>query len=236
MKKQTFFTLITTNLLNLIYPPRCIGCDRSLRSNKEYLCPRCISKLPYSYNEHGALNPASRRLQGRFPFETAFSWLYYAQKSTSQKLIHALKYQNCEQLGVYLGEQAGKAWLKVHPHIPINSLIPVPLHPKKERKRGYNQSLKICEGLKNVLPETQIFTDILYRTKNDESQTKKKGEERKKINESHFTLNQSAPFIQKDILLVDDVITTGSTIEACAKSLLAIPNVHLHIFSIAITD
>lgn len=150
-----------------------------------------------------------------------------------QQLVHQLKYRNQKELGIYMGKLAGHALSTRFGHIDI--LVPLPLFPAKERKRGYNQSSLLCEGISRIL-EKPVLDKVVIRTTHTESQTKKNRVERWQNMEGKFELKDSSGISGKHVLLVDDVVTTGATLEACARVLLKAENVQLSIATLCFSS
>lgn len=207
------------DFIKLIYPDNCPACGRILLENDNFLCTKCRFDLPLTNFHLEKDNIVEQIFWGRTTIERATSLLFFQKKSRYQKLIHQLKYKGKKEigfeLGVLLGSQLKKSdWIK-----NIDYIIPVPLHPKRQKKRGYNQSEWIGKGLEEQLGIPQI-TDCLVRTKHTETQTKKSKAERWENVSSIFTVQNESFITNKSILLIDDVLTTGATIESCAQTIL----------------
>ena len=220
-------------LANLFYPVLCAGCDSMLRTGERVICTDCKLKLPETnYHDH-SLNDTGRRLAGRIPFTHATSLAYFSHEGILQKLLHELKYRSRREVGFYLGELLGHRLHVSKWGGEIDALIPVPLHYKKQLSRGFNQSLEIALGIGKVL-DKPVLSKSLVRVRKTESQTRKSRMERLTNMEEAFVLKNVAPVIGKHILLVDDVLTTGATIEACALVLLSAPDTKVSIATIGI--
>lgn len=222
------------NLFKLLFPSLCSGCNSLLIKNEKILCASCIHNLPFTNHHLLENNEAKNKFYGLVDLEFACAMLTFSQDSVVQKMIHQLKYKNRQEIGSYLGliyAPTIKSLIKKH---NIDFIIPVPLHPKKLKKRGYNQVSTFCEALSKEL-EVPIHTTILFRTKNALTQTKKNKEGRQSMILKSFEANSSNEFHKKHFLLIDDVITTGSTIESCARTLLKIPNTKVSVITIANT-
>ena len=148
----------------------------------------------------------------------ASSWLYFKPEGAVQSLMHELKYQENKKLGIWLGREFGKQLASSPFSEKLDIIIPVPLHKKKERIRGYNQSTLLAKGLSASL-NIPFNVEALVRTRHTDSQTKKSREERVNNIEGAFSVKSPQELVNKNILLVDDVVTTGSTIIECAKTL-----------------
>ena len=221
------------HVLHLVLPRLCAGCGAPLLEGERLVCLGCSLELPLTGFQTDAENDAAARLAGRFPYVRAASYLHFAEDSLTQHLIHALKYKRRAGIGVELGRSFGEALHEVAWTKGIDLIAPVPLHPKKEAARGFNQSALIAEGLSEVL---RIPHDIraLRRTRPTESQTRKTRAERIENVADAFAVRRPQKLEGKHILLVDDVLTTGATIEACAAAVLAIPGTRVSVATIAI--
>jgi ComF family protein len=216
----------------LIFPKICVSCGKSLFKNEQTICTFCAYHLPKT-NFHLAVdNPIEKIFWGRVQLHSAAAFYEFNKGGKVQHLIHQLKYKGQKEIGNTLGKLYGFD-LKLNDRFnTVNIIIPVPLHEKKKKKRGYNQSDCFAEGLAQSM-EVDVDLKILYRIANSETQTKKSRFNRWQNVESIFKLNNTSTLEGKHILLVDDVVTTGATLEACAQVLLQIPNTKLSIVTIA---
>ncbi|MEZ7867468.1 MAG: phosphoribosyltransferase family protein [Paludibacteraceae bacterium] len=178
-------------------------------------------------------NPVEKRFWGKVPVERATSYLFFQKGSDFQKLIHELKYRGNKEVGVTMGKFAAADLLDSDDFKSLDLIVPVPLHEKKEAKRGYNQSEMICNGIAEILG-MPVVTDNLYRTAENTTQTRKSVFERYENTQGIFGLKNPAKFEGKHILIVDDVLTTGSTVEACIQALLQAKNTRISVFTLAI--
>lgn len=204
---------------HLIFPQLCKGCSCNEIENGDWVCFECINELPYTYFEYSRENSVERLFWGRTPITFASSTFYYVEKTPLQNLIHEVKYKEQKALGVWLGELMGDRLLPILLSTEVDLLLPMPLHPKKEQKRGYNQSTLLCEGI-NKVSTINCRENILIRNTNTSTQTKKSRIERWKNVNDVFSVTDQSAILDKHILLVDDVITTGASTEACAATLL----------------
>jgi ComF family protein len=178
-------------------------------------------------------NEFTERFWGRVPLEAGAALYYFSQKSPIQKALHQLKYKNQADIGVQLGRQMGYL-LKQSPLFhTVEGIVPVPLHPKKEHLRGYNQSAMLATGLSEAL-QVPVLSGILTRQQFSESQTRKKRMDRFDNVNDVFAVRRSKRIQGRHLLLVDDVLTTGATLEACGLALLKVPDVRLSMATIAI--
>ena len=197
------------------------------------LCLHCISSLPETHFEHYSNNPIERKFYGRIPVSAATAQYYFSRDSILQRLVHQLKYKSNKELGYQLGLLIG-ASLKHSGRFNADALVPLPLFKARERKRGYNQAHILCEGISREL-QLPILKNIIIRPDHTETQTHKGRIERWKNIEGKFVLADPNAIEGKHILLVDDVITTGATLEACGSALCATGNTRLSIAALCYT-
>lgn len=219
------------HLVNLFYPNICQSCGNSLKQQEEVICISCTLRLPKTGFHMHEENPVSRVFWGRVNIKAATSFLFFSKQGKVQNLIHHLKYRRQREVGIELGRLFGIELQKSPLFTNIDFIIPVPLHPKKLRKRGYNQSLVIAEGLSKSM-SIEIFTG-LQRKIHSSTQTKKSRYERWENVKDIFEVINPKEIENKSILLIDDVLTTGATLEACATVLSEIPNITISIATIA---
>lgn len=221
------------SLNHLFFPHLCAGCGSDKINEKEWICYQCMSQLPFTNFAEIRDNKTERIFQGRLAVETAMSLLYFSKYSIVQNLMHQLKYNGQKQLGIFLGSLMGAAIQNSGEFQSIQALIPLPLFPKKEKLRGYNQSELLCKGISEVTG-IEIITRNVSRNIHTSTQTRKHRRERWENVEGVFEIAHPAALENKHILLVDDVITTGATIESCGASILEIPGTRISIASLAI--
>lgn len=221
-------------LTHLFYPRLCDGCSKPLLQEEDVLCLNCsIYNLPRTAYHHIPENETFMRFAGRVRVEKATSLAYFTAEGLLQHLLHKLKYDDRKDVGTYLGTQLGYDLQQVGWSTGIDAIVPVPLHPRKEAIRGFNQALVIAEGMGDVL-NIPVYADVLKRTRFTETQTQKTREERMENMQGAFEVTEAAKISGKHILLIDDVLTTGATLEACALSLLAVQGAKLSIATIGI--
>jgi ComF family protein len=223
------------DFIGLFFPELCAACGESLLKNEEVVCSSCIYYLPYTSHHLDPENRVARQLWGRFPFVQAGAYVYFQKGNKVQHLMHQLKYNHRPEAGFRMGKLYGLELVRSEGWALPDGIIPVPLHPAKQRKRGYNQSDHIARGLAEGLG-IPVITDNLYRTHNTETQTKKARFERYENLQNAFRVRDAACLEGKHLLLVDDVITTGATLEACALRLLALQNVRVSIVALAFAE
>ena len=229
---RNFFDKIHVNLLKLIYPEVCNGCNTLLIKGETVICTACLHELPYTFHHETQANEMDRKFYGLLPISFCLSMLYFHKTGVVQQLIHNLKYKNKQEIGVFLGELYADDMKKYEKMQSITHIIPVPLHKKRFVERGYNQIDTFCETLACAL-EIPLEKNLLYRNRYSKSQTKKSKTERASIKESLFEVTGYEHLTYPHFLLVDDVITSGATLEACARELLKIPNAKVSILTIA---
>lgn len=219
----------------LFFPKTCISCGNSLYSDEEVLCLKCQYRLPRTNFHLSHENPVMEIFRGRLPLYSATSFLFFNKGGMSQQLIHQLKYKGKKEIGLYVGKLFGRQLNESELFQHADALIPVPLHPKKQFKRGYNQSLLITRGMAATM-NAGVYPNTLFRKIHSSSQTKKSRYQRWENVKDIFEMKQAEKLDGKHLILVDDVITTGATLEACANILLQIPNVKLSVASLAYTQ
>lgn len=222
----------TSDLLGLFFPNSCRLCGKTLHQQEEILCTTCLYKLARTNFQDEVQNPVMDIFNGRLPLLSATSFLFFSKGGETQQLIHKLKYKGHKEVGLHLGRMFGNQLNDSELFRTADIIIPVPLHPRKEHKRGYNQSLMIGEGMASRM-NARIFPDVLYRKIHTSSQTKKSRYERWENVKDTFEMKKGERLEGKHVILVDDVITTGATLEACGNKLLEIPHVRLSIASLA---
>ena len=226
-------TDLLSDLIKLFYPNLCMLCGRLLVRGEQFLCLHCHCNLPKtSYHGHKG-NPVRDLFAGYPQINEATAYLFFEKEGTAQKLIHALKYNGNKTLALYLGRVAAFELKTEGVFASIDTIIPVPLHPKKEKQRGYNQSEWIARGIASVY-ECNMDATLLKRTTHTQSQTKKSIYDRHLNVENIFEPTDPYRLFGKHILLIDDVITTGATISSCIDALLTIPDITISIFALSI--
>jgi len=220
----------------LIYPNICAGCGEALLKNEEVICTKCLYELPKTRFHSDRENAVAQLFWGRTNVHHATAYYHFQKGSKFQELIHNLKYRGQKEIGYVLGKSLGYELKDTRLFADVNVVIPIPLHPKRERKRGYNQSEWISNGIAEAMG-IAVDTQSVIRTVETQTQTKKTREERQKNVESIFQIRTPNLLIGKHILLVDDVITTGATLESCASLILSeIENVKVSIAALAVAS
>jgi ComF family protein len=219
-------------LIDLFYPRLCQACGRALLSHERVLCNYCSIQLPKTNFQNKQNNAIEVLFWGRADIAAAASYYKYSKGGKVQHLIHQMKYQGFREVGYYVGEVFGKTLAKSERFKEIDIIIPVPLHKSKLIKRGFNQSEVFADGLGKSMAAT-VDPENLYRKIASSTQTKKSRWERYQNVNDIFGIRDVSLFENKKLLLVDDVITTGSTIEACASILNQIEGVEVSVVAMA---
>lgn len=220
------------DFISLIYPHLCASCSKPLYNNENHICTYCRYRLPKTNFHLEKDNPIIRIFWGKVNIHAATSCYYFNKGGKVQRLIHQLKYAGGKKIGITIGMFLGADLKKAPLFCDIECVVPVPLHRSRRRKRGYNQSDFFAMGLSESMEATNI-SDNLYRASSGESQTRKTHYERSKNVESAFKVKRPEQLKGKHILLVDDVVTTGATLESCAHALLDVPDTTVSIATIA---
>lgn len=208
---------IFNHILNFFFPNTCVVCSIRLAESEKHICLSCLESLPKTNYHRQEENRLEHYLGGKFIFNRAAALCYFYKSGGVQKIIHELKYKNNPDLAVYMGKLYGNDLKNSDFLRNVDYLVPVPLHPKRQKQRGYNQAEEICKGISEVTG-IPVCTTLIVRAVNNPSQTSHSKTERWKNVEGIFASVNDVLILEKTILIVDDVITTGSTIEAIAKS------------------
>ena len=234
-KDTIFFDMKLTfvqDLINIFFPKSCCCCGKTLLGTENQLCTDCALGLPLTGYSSQLDNPVEKVFWGRVQIEAATALLSFSKKGSVQKILHSIKYKDNKEMAVFMGRQLGKVLAESHRFDDVDYLVPVPLHPKKFKKRGYNQSEEIAKGIASAFPKT-LCTNILIRTEFTQTQTKKSRFSRWENVNDKFTITDKTFFEGKHVLIIDDVITTGATLESCANAVLQTNNVKVSIAGLA---
>lgn len=223
------------NVLNLFFPKVCLSCHNQLEDNELYICTLCRHELPLTNFDNIEENEVTKILYGRVPLHYASSLLWFSKKGIVQRLLHNLKYKGHEEISGFLGKWLGEELSNHTGFKTIDVVIPVPLHVKRLRERGYNQVHKFGKEIAYAL-DCDFNTSVLQKTKATKTQVFKDRLRRLNTDDSIFTVTEYGSLKGKHILLVDDIITTGATIETCANALLKIEDVTLSVATMAIAE
>jgi ComF family protein len=227
------FRAILADTLHLFYPHLCAGCGSDLLQDHELICIRCIVNLPHTGFASQPGNPVEKMFWGRMNLHAGHSECYFDKAGLVQQLVHELKYRGNQEIGIYLGRLMAGSLVASGRFSAIDCLVPLPLFAGKERKRGYNQAAIICKGLSSIM-DLPVLWDAVKRENATETQTKKHRAERWENVSGSFVLNEPERLTGKHVLLVDDVITTGASLEACGEVLLQAPLGSLSVCTLAI--
>lgn len=208
------------DFINLIFPQLCCACGEVLIKNESFICTSCVINLPKTNYHLEKDNPLNKIFWGRTSINMVASYYFFNKGNKVQNLLHNLKYNKAKELGEKIGILYGYEIASSDYFKNIDFIVPVPLHPQKLKKRGYNQSASFAYGLSNSL-KIPVREELLTRVINTETQTKKSRFNRWENVSSVFTSPANIDISGKHILLVDDVLTTGATIESCAQNLIA---------------
>ena len=223
---------ILFDFYNLVFPDLCAACETPLVRCDKVICLKCQYDLPRARYDSYKDNPVSRLFWGRVPIENAGSYFLYQKGSRFQALIHELKYRGKKEIGIELGRMMGIEF-RGSTFADTDMILPVPLHRKKQIQRGYNQCDPICQGLSAGLNKP-YFTNILERTEKSTSQTSKSRIKRWANVEGIFGVKYPGELLGKHVLLADDVVTTCSTLEACANAILEVEGTRVSIATLAV--
>lgn len=223
------------SLLRLFFPPTCAGCQSVLMSNENVICTKCRHEIPLTQHHKNPENDAYKKFYGRIPVEHVSALVYFHKNGIVQELIHSLKYRGQEAIGTVLGEWYAEELKSSQLLQTVDAIIPVPLHPKKLRERGYNQVTEFGNALAKKL-EIPVNNSILYRQVYSKTQSQKNRLGRTEGIDTIFDISFDEKDHNKHFLLIDDVITTGATLEVCAKALLKIPGTKISIVCMAMAD
>ncbi len=219
--------------LDFIYPKTCLACETQRLSEEDYLCISCIIDLPKTNSHIKPIESLDRKFWGKIPIKAVYSFLYYPKNSSIQNIVYAIKYKNKPQLAEILGKWYSLDLKNAKINENIDFIVPVPMFKAKQKLRGYNQAEEFAKGLQAGLG-IEVVNDALIKTKSTVSQTKTKSRfARFKNTEGVFQINDTIDIKNKRILLVDDVLTSGSTLEEAGRILIEAGCNELYICTIA---
>lgn len=225
---------ITSHIFDLFFPTTCLNCGRLLTLKRRYLCLFCLSELELSLFSGVPGNPVELTLKGRVPLMAGTSLFIFQKKGPVQILMHALKYGNKPQIGHFLGLWLAEEIKRSHRFEDIDLVITVPLHPRKKKKRGYNQVEAFGRTLARQIG-VPCQPDLLKKVSEGQSQTHKGRSDRISVGYYEIELKNARHFYGMHVLLVDDIITTGATLEACYLPMREIPGLRISIACMAYT-
>lgn len=220
------------DFVNLLFPRLCQACNASLLGTEELICTHCLYDLPYTNFHTQPGNIVARQFWGKIELQYGYALLFFEKGGKVQHLMHQFKYRGMKAIGNKLGQIAGDQLCQNTLLNTIDFVIPVPLHKSRLRERGYNQSTHFAEGLAHKLASTVLEYNLVRQVKTA-TQTRKNRFARFENMQQVFAVKQPEQLMGKHVLLVDDIVTTGSTLEACAQELLKVPGLKLSIAAIA---
>jgi ComF family protein len=226
------FRQLLPDFLHLFFPHLCAGCGSDLLKKDQSICIQCYTSLPETNFAATPANPIEQLFYGRLRVQEAMSAYYFTKHSVLQNMIHAFKYTGHKECGRQLGKWMGLQLQQSKRFRHIDYLVPMPLYPERFHRRGYNQATLLCEGMATVT-EIPIHEQLVARIKPTATQTKKGRTERWKNVSDSFALIQDSSIANQHLLLVDDVITTGASLEACGTRLSELPGIKLSIATLA---
>jgi ComF family protein len=232
MSHISYLISLGEDFMALFFPRLCAGCQATLVRGEEVICLGCQVDLPKTGFEKVADNPVAQLFWGKADIQLATAFCGFDKGGIMQHFMHLLKYKGSKEVGEMLGKLLGIELNRSSPFLEIDLIIPVPLHPKREHKRGYNQSTEIGKGLSAAMNKP-LMTGNLIRNHYSETQTNKGRFERWENVKELFSVKNPESLEGKHILLIDDVVTTGSTLEACANVLLKVQGVRVSIATLA---
>jgi len=225
--------LYLKDFASTIYPNLCYVCWQETPINKRKICLNCLVDLPYTDHFQYNNNLVTKKFEGRFPLEYGAAFINFYKGSQFTDMIHRFKYEGRKKIGHVLGDMAGRKFIKSNWHDKIDIIIPVPLHPARRAKRGYNQSTEFARGIKEHTG-IPIIENLLIKSTYTTTQTDKGRTDRLANVLGTFSIKNKHKYTGRHFLLIDDVITTGATLEACALTLLQIPGSKVSILSLAV--
>ncbi|MCX6318437.1 MAG: phosphoribosyltransferase family protein [Bacteroidetes bacterium] len=231
---MTLLREVKDSLFHLFFPHNCIGCGVAIPGAAGQLCIRCLAAMPETNFENYPGNPCENIFRGRLPLEAGTAQFYFTKESLMQDLMHQFKYKGNKELGIQLGTMMGASLLQSG-RFAADALVPLPLFANKEKKRGYNQATMLCKGMAKVL-QIPVWEHCVIRPMHTATQTRKGRVERWQNMEGKFEVPDPGLVEGKTLLLVDDVVTTGATFEACGHELLKAGNVTLKLAALCIAS
>ena len=232
-----FFLRGFRGIISLLYPECCHVCDKKLVEGENYICLDCLLKMPKTNYHLQPENGSADRFKGKIPYKKVASFLYYNKGGFSQKIMKPIKYKGNSGLGRYIGQlMAQNIQQTSHFFEDIDLLIPIPLHHKRQKLRGFNQAEEIAKGIEKITA-IPVCSDLVTRKKQTQTQTKKGRYARWLNTMDIFSTEKTSNFNYNHVLIIDDVLTTGATIEACAQSVLqSYPEIKISILTVAVAE
>lgn len=225
---------IANDFLHLIYPHVCLGCGSDVLETEEIICSECFANLPVTNYFNYEDNPVQQRFAGRLMVQHAGSTFHFTTKSVMQNIVFAVKYRGNRDAGIFLGKQTGRALLETEWYKDIDVIVPLPLNKRKLQQRGYNQAELIANGIASVIGKP-VLDNVAMRKVYTKTQTHKDRIGRWQSMQYVFMVNDAAALHNKHVLLVDDIVTTGATLEACGQHIATLPGTRLSLATAACT-
>lgn len=222
------------SVAHLIYPSYCVGCGGNVAENKQILCLNCLYELPETGFTSISDNVVEKMFYGRLSIASATAGFYFTKASLVQHLMHLLKYKSNKEVGIYLGKLLGLQLQQSNRFNSIDVIVPLPLNPKRQFKRGYNQAALIAEGVATIIHKP-VLNNVVGRTIFTQTQTTNNRVHRLENMDGVFAIQNNQSIVNKQVLLIDDIITTGATLEACGKIILQQNCAALSIATVAYT-
>jgi len=226
------FKIYVKSLVQLFYPNICLACSNALNSQEENICIVCEQRLPYTNFHLHESNPLIKKFWGRIDLNYIDSLLYFEKGSRTQELLHQLKYHGKQEIGTTLAEILIKKYDNAALNQKFDAIVSIPLHYKKLKRRGYNQCDNFCKKLSENW-QIPYYPNAIIRNSDTITQTGKNRIDRWENVADIFSVNHEEILKNKHILLIDDVLTTGATIEACAQKILSVENTKLSVITMA---
>lgn len=226
--------MLRNPFLTLFFPKVCCCCGKHLHAKLNHICLTCRSNLPKTNFHLYAENPLQKLFWGRIHFENVFSYYKFVGSGKIRRLIHHFKYKGMKEIGLTVGQMYGKELVSAGSLKKIDCIVPIPIHSKKKKQRGYNQSHYFADGI-SMATGIECVKEAVIKKVHTSSQTKKSRYKRWKNVETSFEVIQPEKLMHKHVLLVDDVLTTGATIEACGQKILALQGTKITVASMACT-
>ena len=226
--------MLQNPLLTLFFPKVCCCCGKHLHAKLQHICLSCRNSLPKTNFHLQQENPLQKLFWGRIPFHNVLSYYKFVDSGKIRRLIHHFKYKGMKEIGLTVGNMYGKELMAASSLEEVDCIVPVPLHKKKQKIRGYNQSHFFADGLSQSCG-IECYKHAVEKSEHTASQTKKGRYKRWTNVSSSFQIVQPEKLENKHVLLVDDVLTTGATIEACGQKILAVPGTKITVATMACT-
>ena len=230
-----FLSSFFQDFMDFLFPRMCLACNEPLVHAEKYLCTHCLGMLPQTDYHLVVDNPIAKKFYGKMPVQHATALYQFIKKSPMQRMLHQIKYKNKPLLIRRLGIYYGMLLKDVYNCAKLDAIVPVPLHPKRLAERGYNQSFLFAQGLGTILA-IPCYENVLIRQVHTTTQTGKTKYQRWENVKLAFAVSDKTTIVGKKLLLVDDLITTGSTLTACGQTLLASGAQELYIATLAVAS